>query len=296
MHRDRLLALKKKEKLLQESPHKLCCCAAATLPHHCHIGALGQSGDVERDWNYDWSPSGRGVYCFVAHATDVAGNVEQTAVAGPFAYTFTPSTSSEPETPPVRRTQGQFTQPQGSVLGASTIGQVLGQSCGLYMDRFVRLGSRYNDSEQVSKLQTFLNKQMGSNLPITGFYGPLTLTVVKAFQTKYGNEILTPWGITAPTGIVYQTTLRWVNMLECPDLALQIPPLVNWSDNPNIPREPLANVSVTTGAPATLSVPGASIPEQDDTDTKTEGLSASAVQAESTTGGFFNFLKKFLGR
>ncbi|MDO8728420.1 MAG: hypothetical protein Q7K26_00855 [bacterium] len=113
-------------------------------------------------------------------------------------------------------------------------GEVLGESCGLYMDKFIRQGMD-NDREQVMKLQEFLNKEMGVNLPITGFYGPLTFQVAKEFQDKYPEEILAPWGLKDPTGIAYQTTLRWINMLECPELALQIPPLVAWSDNPNAP-------------------------------------------------------------
>ena len=122
----------------------------------------------------------------------------------------------------------------GAVLGAST-GQVLGASCGLYMDKFIRSGKN-NNVDQVKKLQTFLNKWMGSNLPVTGFYGPLTLAALNAFQIKYAPNVLTPWGLSGPTGIVYLTTLRWINMLECPDLALQLPALVNWSSNPSVPR------------------------------------------------------------
>lgn len=121
---------------------------------------------------------------------------------------------------------------EGSVLGVSTIGQVLGESCGLYLSKFIRSG-RANNVEQVQKLQTFLNKWMNASLPVTGFYGPMTLAAVKNFQAKYATEILAPWNITAPTGIVYQTTLRQINMLECPELSLTLPPLIEWSRNPN---------------------------------------------------------------
>jgi len=120
----------------------------------------------------------------------------------------------------------------GSVLGAST-GEVLGESCGLYMDKHIRLGSSKNNAEQVRKLQTFLNKNMGSQLPITGFYGPLTYGVVKNFQVKYNDEVMKPWGLTAPTGLVYLATLRQINNLECPELSLELPPLIPWSKNPN---------------------------------------------------------------
>ncbi len=112
-------------------------------------------------------------------------------------------------------------------------GQVLGASCGLYMDKHIRLGSSKNDKDQVMKLQTFLNKWMGTHIPVTGFYGPRTLAAVNAFQTKYGDQILKPWGISGPTGLVYLSTLRHINALECPDLSLTLPPLVPWSQNPS---------------------------------------------------------------
>ena len=102
------------------------------------------------------------------------------------------------------------------------------------MDKFIRQGVN-NDSEQVKKLQEFLNEEMNADLPLTGFYGPLTYNALSAFQEKYPSEILAPWGLKRSTGIAYQTTLRWINMLGCPALALQIPPLVAWSDNPNAP-------------------------------------------------------------
>lgn len=37
-------------------------------------------------WSHDWAPPSSGVYCFETKATDYAGNVENTAWAGPLAY------------------------------------------------------------------------------------------------------------------------------------------------------------------------------------------------------------------
>lgn len=124
----------------------------------------------------------------------------------------------------------------GSVLGASAVGEVLGVSCGVYMDKYVRLGKR-NNASQVSKLQEFLNKYMGASLPLTGFYGPLTAAAVNAFQTKHADTILAPWGISTPTGIVYRTTLRQINVLECPEISAGIPELIEWS-KANDPAKP----------------------------------------------------------
>jgi hypothetical protein len=121
----------------------------------------------------------------------------------------------------------------GAVLGASTVGQVLGESCGLYMDKYLRRGSAKNNKEQTEKLQELLVKQGFGTFTPTGFFGPLTEAAVHAFQAKYGDQILKPWNLTASTGLVYISTLRWINMLECPELALQLPPLVPWSQNPS---------------------------------------------------------------
>lgn len=73
---------------------------------------------------------------------------------------------------------------------------------------------------------------MGSNLPITGIYDKETMEWVNAFQLKYKEEVLRPWveiGVHSsediPTGYVYKTTLRKINMIMCPELNLGMPNL-----------------------------------------------------------------------
>ncbi len=111
----------------------------------------------------------------------------------------------------------------GKVLGASI-------SCGVYLDSYIRLGAD-NDPTQVKKLQLFLNQNLGTNLPITGYYGRLTYHAVEQFQVKYKETVLLPWipyGLaneTTPTGYVYKTTKRWINELMCPPLDLPLPQL-----------------------------------------------------------------------
>ncbi len=118
----------------------------------------------------------------------------------------------------------------GSVLGAATQGQVLGASCSSkYLEKYLRMGKK-NDPEQVKLLQTFLNKWENAGLPVTGFFGPMTFAAVMAFQQHYFEEVLKPWGVTMPTGIVYHTTQRWINLIECPELDLTIPPLSEWHE------------------------------------------------------------------
>ena len=165
-------------------------------------------------------------------------------------------------------------------------GEVLGESCGLYMDKFIRQGMD-NDREQVKKLQEFLNKEMGTNLPITGFYGSLTFQVAKEFQDKYPEEILVPWGLKDPTGIAYQTTLRWINMLECPALALQIPPLVAWSDNPNAP----AIIATVSRHPTQNKIPPAKLDDNDIRNNLDNTDDAQIDPPEPSTDRFIDLFK-----
>jgi hypothetical protein len=123
----------------------------------------------------------------------------------------------------------------GSVLGASTEntgttggeqpkpeepkGEVLGAVCEPYLKSFIGFG-RQNDTEQVIKLQKFLNTQ-GYNVPTTGVYGPTTMVAVKDFQIKHKDEVLTPWSafgisqseLESGTGFVGPMTIRTITKI-----------------------------------------------------------------------------------
>jgi len=71
-------------------------------------------------------------------------------------------------------------------------------------------------SDSVKCLQGFLTKQGKEIYPqgiVSGFFGPLTQEAVKRFQNKYADEILTPLGLKAPTGIVGPATLTKIKKL-----------------------------------------------------------------------------------
>ena len=113
-------------------------------------------------------------------------------------------------------------------------GQVLGASstCGIYLTSYIHpVRTDLNYIDQVKKLQTFLNGNLGTNLPVDGSYGPMTIAAVNQFQVKYSAEVLAPWvqyglpNASTPTGYVYKTTQRWINILMCPPLNLPIPQL-----------------------------------------------------------------------
>ena len=73
-----------------------------------------------------------------------------------------------------------------------------------------------NNPVEVKKLQVFLRDLEGfSNLQITGVYDDQTISALNAFQNRYKDDILTPWGHTAPTGYTYILTKKKVNEIYC---------------------------------------------------------------------------------
>jgi len=104
----------------------------------------------------------------------------------------------------------------GEVLGAST-----GPVCEDYLKEYIKYEAN-NNPEEVKKLQIFLNQFFEIDNPITGFYGPITQDMVNKFQMHQEVAVLTPWTIAGfptngPTGYVYKTTKRWINILKCPE-------------------------------------------------------------------------------
>ncbi len=148
--------------------------------------------------------------------------------------TFTNTSTAPEKTEGERRIIAGGTEgngPQGQVLGATTgpEGEVLGENaCTPYLGSYIIPG-KTNNSDDVTKLQKFLNKVLGISLPLDGTFAGETIAAVKKFQLMHKIEILRPWvGVTLPsedhaTGWVYKTTLRYINLTECPTLS--IPPV-----------------------------------------------------------------------
>lgn len=122
----------------------------------------------------------------------------------------------------------------GEVLGtsteATTTSDDLPASCTPLLTTFLRMGA--GNKSEVMKLQTFLNSHMSANLPVTGVFGPLTFEAVKKFQTQYWQDVLAPWvphGLPSdhtPTGYVYKTTQRMINLLSCNNsITIPVPAL-----------------------------------------------------------------------
>lgn len=68
-------------------------------------------------------------------------------------------------------------------------------------------------SPEVTKVQEFLKIELGLEFDVTNYYGSLTRQAVYSFQNKYASEILTPIGLTQPTGVWGSSTMQKANAL-----------------------------------------------------------------------------------
>lgn len=97
----------------------------------------------------------------------------------------------------------------GTVLGTTTAA-----ACEQYISTFMRRG-QVNDPEQVKRVQGILKMFEDADLEETGEYDEKSEAAIKAFQLKYADEVLTPWGIQQPTGYVFLTTRKKLNEVYC---------------------------------------------------------------------------------
>lgn len=117
-----------------------------------------------------------------------------------------------------------------------------------YLDAPVIAGE-VNDPAAVSKVQYFLATEEGLNVEVTGVYDEQTVAAVKAFQIKYAADILTPWGLTQPTGNVSVTTLHKINEVYCGDRPLseaEIAGMIEVQEKYGLRDEHKATTSSTT--------------------------------------------------
>lgn len=157
------------------------------------------------------------------------GNASQTGATPPITTDQgnASQTGTPPITPPADNGGGNGSGPVGSTGGGSssssgsTVTFVAGTSPTLtsisqceYIKNYLKLGGN-NSTSEVNKLQVFLKNNEKLDVDVTGIFDEKTFKAVEAFQAKYLNETMLPWGVTTPTGQVYFTTKDKINEVYC---------------------------------------------------------------------------------
>lgn len=169
-------------------------------------------------------------------------------------------------------------KPQPQVLGASTAPEPEPAACTPLLTETLRRGSR--NSAEVKKLQQFLNGEMGTTLPQSGVYGPMTESAVRAFQEKYADEILAPNGLSRGTGYVGPSTLAKINELACGGAPV---------DNAAPTVAAAAAVSSATPSPAPIPPPAPAPVKQKTVKPKTVAKEPAKVEKPAGfLGGWFS--------
>ena len=82
-----------------------------------------------------------------------------------------------------------------------------------YCPHFTTYYSVGDRGGEIYKIQKFLKEQGLYSGPINGVFDNSLEEAVRAFQARYADDILRPWGLTAPTGKWYQSTRKKANEL-----------------------------------------------------------------------------------
>lgn len=187
-----------------------------------------------------------GLYKNIARVTGITGNPYSAAAAAlnPVEGSVTIMVSSSGSSP------GTATSTV-AISGASlTVSP--GARCAPLLAGDLKMGGAQSSAD-VLKLQKFLNTQ-GARIPETGFFGPLTAAAVSAFQRKYARELLTPLGLSSPTGSVDAATRQKINTLACAAAAPTARQAVS-SKAPSLAKKPAAKNKKQTKPPLQLASP-----------------------------------------
>jgi hypothetical protein len=188
----------------------------------------------------------------------------------------------------------------GRILGAATgPGEVKGADTGPaecangpLITSYMHMGAS-NDQGQVKLLQAFLMGEMGSTTPVTGLFDAQTDTAVKAFQLKYADDILAPWGLSEPTGWVYLLTQWKINSIACPTIDTP-KPSVKWLGQGGMGDGKASTTVASVAGKVVLS--GTKGDKNAMGGAGDESQSAAAANASSTPGWFGKFVNWLFGR
>lgn len=183
------------------------------------VEVLGPQSVMVR-WNTNVPAESRVVY----------GPVSQALFAGAglsFGYPSSVNVTGIPVTDhavavgPLDTSRTTYFRPVSTASGSTATGKELSVapvafgSCG-YVHQYLRPDDPANNPDEVRDLQAFLRGvEKDTSVSVTGVYDEATRAAVARFQLKYKDEILAPWGVSEPTGVVYITTKKKINEIFC---------------------------------------------------------------------------------
>lgn len=175
-----------------------------------------------------------------------------------------------PVNPPVDPTPTPIISGGGSSSSGSRsmfFAPVIATSTGTcsYLNDYLRIDWK-NDVTEVTKLQLFLKNMEKLDVDINGVFDNKTFEAVKAFQAKYLNETMSPWGSNNPTGQVFYTTKKKINEIFCnttlyltPEQIAQIQAYKNGISNSLIVNNVNNNSNNNSNSPVGINISGSDI-------------------------------------
>ena len=174
----------------------------------------------KRSWDLDTIPSGEEIS--LTYSIEYKGNLPlgvYTNTAKLKGQRNHPESVYAVDMPTVTTSAKVELVPGGEVLGVETESvEPLEEQCSAFITSYLSPGGE-NSSVQVRRLQYFLRDFQYANVVPNGIYDAATIEAVKAFQDTYADEILMPWGMSGPSGVVYYTTQQKINELYCQGIA-----------------------------------------------------------------------------
>lgn len=138
---------------------------------------------------------------------------------------------------------------------------------------------RDNNTDNVARLQGYLNQKLGLTLAITGNYDAATRAAVERLQVENEADILAPWGRTTASGNVGPTTGGFINDEICNDGSLAKGQLIA-KNSIVVGTTPVVNADATTVVETPASTETAPVIGSNTTDTN--------VAAIGTNTGIFS--------
>lgn len=158
-----------------------------------------------------------------------------------------------------------------------------------YLTSYMKIGGKNNYAEVV-KLQNFLKNTEGLNVDITGIFDQKTLDAVKAFQLKYVDDVMRPWGVKTPTGQVWYTTQKKINEVFCKTNFTLTP-----SQLAQIEAYKANRANGTSTVSNGFENSTTTIPLSEDVGTATDSDQVASAEGSSFFGKIWNFIKWLFG-